>query len=486
MSVPMPVVQKTARFLVIDDDPSMSTLVQGLIPNSVASVTAAMTIQDGVRLASERQFDVVILDHLLPDGLGLELIPRLVAQDRLRPILYITAQSGAHTAIEAIKSGAFDYLSKPINFSLLKKRLIEAIEYRNLMRLPVVVDGEAATNLKNDVLVGRCQAMQEVFKNIGRLANLFEAVLIEGEVGTGKEMIARAIHAYGERQQSDFLKISGEALGESLAKMDSYSLTNCFPQARGGTIFIEEIASLSSSLQTKLLSVIQPIDRPSLGETRVIVSTSVPSRQLLERGILRSDLYYFLSPYTVRVPSLRERGDDFELLVAHFMQRLTSVSATNREGGPPRVSASALSLLRGHDWPGNVAQLKSVLQTALHESRGAVLASAALRQALDGSHSVADETEDGVELHGEVDKWDLAQFVQRRLSSETHQLYDDAVAELDRSLLTLVLRHTRGNQAQAAKLLGMTRTSLRKKIIVSKINLSRLFASEANELGPSG
>jgi DNA-binding NtrC family response regulator len=200
---------------------------------------------------------------------------------------------------------------------------------------------------------------------------------------------------------------------------------------------------------------------------------------LLERGTLRSDLYYFLSPYTVRVPALREREEDLELLVCHFMQRLARVTATNQNQGPPRVSASALSLLRSHDWPGNVAQLRSVLQTALHESRGAVLASAALHQALDGGSGVVNLSGDELEPTSEIGAWDLVQFVQARLRSGTDHLYDDAVAELDRSLLTLVLRHTHGNQAQAAKLLGMTRTSLRKKIVAAQIDVSRLSDSEA-------
>jgi two-component system nitrogen regulation response regulator GlnG len=470
---------KTARILVIDDDPTMSTLVHGLIPGAATCITSALTIADGIRLATEQRFEVIVLDHLLPDGFGLDQIQQLVAHDRLRPILYITAQSGAHTAIEAIKRGAFDYLTKPINFNLLKKRLNEALEYRNLTRMPVLVESGSIENSESDVLIGRCRAMQEVYKNIGRLANMSDAVLIEGEIGTGKEMIARAIHSYGARQQEQFLKISSDDVTDALQQVEKPSLEQCFPQCRGGTLLVEEITSLTIAMQAKLLVTLQrnSIENPSA--IRLMISTSVPSRQLLERGILRSDLYYFLSPYTVRVPPLREREEDLELLVAHFMQRLARVTATNQNQGPPRVSASALSLLRGHDWPGNVAQLKSVLQTALHESRGAVLASAALHQALDGGATIVNESGDELESISEIGSWDLVHFVQEHLSNGTDHLYDDAVAELDRSLLTLVLRHTHGNQAQAAKLLGMTRTSLRKKIVAARIDVSRLSDLEA-------
>jgi DNA-binding NtrC family response regulator len=468
---------KTARILVVDDDPSMSTLVHGLVPGATTCITSALTIAEGVRLASERIFDVIVLDHMLPDGLGLDQIQQLVAHDRLRPILYITAQSGAHTAIEAIKQGAFDYLTKPINFGLLKKRLHEALEYRSLTRLPVLVESTSVEN-ESDVLIGRCRAMQEVYKNIGRLANLPDAVLIEGEVGTGKEMIARAIHSYGSRRQAEFLKVSSEELTDALLQAEKQTLDQCFPKCCGGTLLVEELTSLTNATQAKLLASLQRIAAKGVASTRLIISTSVPSRQLIERGILRSDLYYFLSPYTVRVPALREREDDLELLISHFMQRLAHISATNQNQGPPRVSEAALNLLRSHDWPGNVAQLKSVLQTALHESRGAVLASAALHQALDGAgdlHQVIDNEPDST---GEIGPWDLASFVQNRLGSETNQLYDEAIAELDRSLLTLVLRHTNGNQAQAAKILGMTRTSLRKKVVATSIDLSRLSDSD--------
>ncbi len=472
-------VHKTARILVIDDDPSMATLVHGLIPGAATCMTSALTIADGIRLASEQRFDVIVLDHMLPDGLGLDQIKQLVAHDRLRPILYITAQSGAHTAIEAIKRGAFDYLTKPINFGLLKKRLNEALEYRTLTRLPVLVESASIHSPESDALIGRCRAMQEVYKNIGRLANLPDTVLIEGEVGTGKEMIARAIHAYGTRQQAEFFKVNSEELTEALQHTEKHSLDQHFPQSRGGTLFVEDLTSLSNATQAKLIAALRACVGSSPTATRLIISTSVPSRQLLERGILRSDLYYFLSPYTVRVPALREREEDLELLVSHFMQRLAHVTATNQNQGPPRVSASALSLLRNHDWPGNVAQLKSVLQTALHESQGAVLAGAALHQALDGGHSNVHDMHDEIVCTGEIGTWDLVRFVQKRISSETDHLYDDAIAELDRSLITLVLRHTQGNQAAAAKILGMTRTSLRKKIVATHIDVSRLSDSEA-------
>ena len=199
----------------------------------------------------------------------------------------------------------------------------------------------------------------------------------------------------------------------------------------------------------------------------------------MQCGSLRSDLFYFLSPYTIRVPALRDRIEDLELLVGHFMQGLLQVSSAVQDTGPPRVSQSAMNLLRAYDWPGNVAQLKSVLQSVLLESRGAILATDALHRALDPSvrpkpveesHTTQPPTIDGI--------WNLAAFANEQLKQGTDCLYEASIQKLDQQLIMMVLKHTQGNQAQAARLLGMTRTSLRRKIAATNIRLS--------DFGPAG
>lgn len=514
---------KHARILVVDDDSSMAPLVHALAVDAsiggslAADITAATTLADGVRAAAEQRFDVIILDHLLPDGQGLDVVGQFIAQDRLRPILYITAQSGAHTAIEAIKQGAFDYLTKPLDFALLKQRICETLEYRRLTRMPVLIDGDGSRAAddcegqepdgQNDVLVGRCRAMQEVYKCIGRLASLPAPVLIEGEVGTGKEMIARAIHQYGSRQQAPFLKVNVQQFEAAIERSDAQAashsfLTDLFPACDGGTLLLEELSALSSGLQSRLLELLKQQPTSPAGGVRLIASTVYPREQLLERGKLRSDLFYFLSPYTVRVPALRQREQDVELLVAHFMHRLARVAPASEHHPPPRVSPAAMDLLRHYDWPGNVAQLKSVLQSVLMESRGAVLATDALRRSLGSGQALGHAASTSVEsepiglpsaarLAAHADDrseasgfaWELSSFVRQRLHAGTDRLYEEVLSQLDRSLLQLVLQHTRGNQAQAAKVLGMTRTSLRKKIALAQIDLARLSQSAATSAG---
>ncbi len=476
MSVALP---RLDRVLVIDDDPSVGTIIQTLADLGTRNVVVALTLAEGLRVSCEQRFDVVLLDHRLPDGDGLERLDDLIMHDRMRPVLYITAQSGSQTAIEAIKRGAFDYLSKPFDFAFLKQRLGEAREYRKLTRIPVLVDASDGQPMESDVLVGRCRAMQEVYKRIGRLAALSKFVLVEGEVGTGKEMIARTIHNHGSRKGKPFMKLSTSDFNELAMQHEMFGNDNFdqiepsdrLRECEGGSLLIEEIGGMSLPLQSRLLRFLQqyPLD------LSVVCSTSTPSRELVQRGLLRSDLFYFLSPYTIRVPALRDRIEDLELLVGHFMQGLLQVSSAVQDTGPPRVSPSAINLLRTYDWPGNVAQLKSVLQSVLLESRGAILATDALHRALDTSlRSKPTRESQTTQTLSIDDEWDFAAFANEQLKQGTDCLYEAVIQRLDRQLVMMVMKHTQGNQAQAARILGMTRTSLRRKIAAARMRLSNL------------
>lgn len=473
-----------ARLLVVDDDPGMHTLVHDLVDNESTSIISAMTLAEGLRIASLQRVDVVLLDHLLPDGEGLDRIADFIAHDRLRPILYVTAQAGSKTAIEAIKRGAFEYLSKPIDFKLLRQRIAEAIEYRRLTRLPVLMDSLSSEETDSDILVGRCRGMQEVYKSIGRFSTLRTPVLIEGEVGTGKEMIARAIHQNGPCASGPFRKISSKEFGDAELQIELFGGSHAKPSAilncGGGTLMIDDIDNWSVATQSRLLRFFQShsIDEVS-ADTRIILATSFKVRDLVQSKKLRNDLFYLLSPYVIRVPALRERQGDLELLVSHFMQRIAHVSSTQQEQGPPRVSSNAMQLLNDYDWPGNVAELKSVLQGVLTESRGAVLATDSLVRFLDLGRSTAFDFDtkqlNSKIVHAAVQEtsinksesgqtWDLRAFVDQQVALGTERLYEQVIGILDEKLLHLIMQHTNGNRVRAAKLLGITRTSLRRKM----------------------
>lgn len=479
-----------ARLLVVDDDPGMHTLIHDLLDSESIAVLSASTLEEGLKIAAVQRIDVVLLDHLLPDGQGIDRIADFIAHDRLLPILYVTAQAGSKTAIDAIKRGAFEYLSKPLDFELLRKRIVEAIEYRRLTRVPVLVESTLSDGAERDILVGRCLGMQEVYKSIGRLSNLRSPILIEGEVGTGKEMIARTIHQNGAFASGPFRKISSREFEDAELQVELFggaspsdgkpsAILNC----SRGTLIIDDIDHLSVATQSRLLRYLQSnaIDGME-ADTRVILASSFKIRDLVQSGRLTNDLYYFLSPYVIRVPALRERQEDLELLVSHFMQRLAHVTLAQQTLGPPRVSNAALQLLKAYDWPGNIAELKSVLQGVLTESRGAILASDALQRFLEVGRSTA-ATLEPTQLNSgmadnSIDKlsenkqhsrnnWDLQAFVDQQITLGTDRLYEQAVALLDVQLLNLVMKHTNGNRVKAAKLLGITRTSLRRKMNVS-------------------
>jgi len=308
--------------------------------------------------------------------------------------------------------------------------------------------------------------------------------LIEGEVGTGKEMIARTIHDHGSRKGKAFTKLStGDysdlAIQQELFGNDArdpIGETCLLKKSEGGTLLIEEISGLSLPLQSRLLRFLQQRDI----DMSIIFSTSTSSRELVQRGSLRSELFYFLSPYAIRVPALRDRTDDFELLVAHFMQRLLQVSAASQNEGPPRVSHGAIDLLKAHDWPGNVAQLKSVLQSVLLESKGAVLATDTLHRSLNtGKPKLNNDDATPHKPTPNESKWNLTSFVSEQLEKGTDALYESVIQRLDQQLVIMVLQHTQGNQAQASRLLGMTRTSLRRKIASSNIRLSDFAATSS-------
>ncbi|XZE43682.1 sigma-54-dependent transcriptional regulator [Pirellulaceae bacterium SH467] len=481
-----------ARVLVIDDDPSMVPLVEGLLPKGV-SITGARTLEKGKSLAADHRFDVILLDQILPDGAGLDCIEALLSNDRLKPILFVTAQSDASTAIEATRKGAFDYLPKPLDFSFLRQRLLEALEYRELMRTPVVLDDP--TNPSQEILVGRCRLMQEVYKSIGRLAAIRNAVLIEGESGTGKELVARTIHQYGEFRSFPIEKYMANDVDSLICELSEAKPNDC-EHGEHRTILVEDIEHLSLANQSRILQLVRHRTETSTSRTRWFFTTSTSTRSLLDRGVLRSDFFYLLSSTLIALPPLRKRDGDLELLVSHFLQKTSQIRST-QNGHTPRISPDAMHLLREYAWPGNVAELRSVLDRVLLESRGVIQANDTLRRLLSdlrtesslqhwkntqgtgGSPSDTVSSVSNMTPHS----FDLLAFAKEQLKDrQVSSLYDLCIEKLESTLLPLVLHHTSGNRAAAARILGMTRTSLRKKML--SLGLIADDSMDDSESGP--
>ncbi len=468
--------------LIVDDEPNILLAFRRAFRDGAVEVLTASTAAEGLTLARERRPDAVVLDVHLPDRTGLEMLRELQALDARCPVVFITGHGTTDTAIEAMKLGAFDYLLKPLELPHLRAVLDRAFTVSRLMRVPAVVAADApADDDRTDAIVGRCPAMQEVYKAIGRVAAQNVAVLITGETGTGKELVARALYQHGERSGKPFLAVNCAAIPETLLESELFghekgAFTGAerrrigkFEQCDGGTLFLDEVGAMTPALQAKLLRVLQDqrFERVGGAETlradvRVLAATNLNLEAEVSAGRFRQDLYYRLSVFTIHLPPLRERGDDLALLARHYVRRF------GRELGKEarEVSPEALELLRRYPWPGNVRELQSVLKQALLKAAGPLLLP-------DFLPPLPGQTAEGPGAPGEAAETGLEELIEERLRTAGGDLYDAAVRWLEKRLLTRVLRHTGGNQVQAAKILGINRGSIRAKVRELGIRIDR-------------
>lgn len=456
--------------LVIDDEAAILHAFGRVFRAPDVRLLTASTAAEGLEVVASERPDTVILDINLPDQSGLQAYRQLRQIDARVPVLFITGHATTDQAIEAMKLGAFDFLMKPLDIKNLRELVQRAFEISRLMRVPALVSHEeSATDIddQSDILVGRCPAMQEVYKAIGRVAPQNVTVLILGESGTGKELVARAIYQHSNRAKSPFLAINCAAIPEMLLESELFghekgAFTGAerkrigkFEQSNGGTLFLDEAGDMAPLTQSKLLRVLQEqrFERVGGSETiqtdvRIIAATNRDLEKLVMAEQFRNDLYYRLSIFTIKLPALRDRLDDLPLLVEHFLRRFNR----ELEKEVQHVAPESFEILRKHQWPGNLRELQSVLKQALLRATGRVLLP-------DFLPSLA-APEPIVAPAGNVD-WDS--FITSRLQAGSQDLYAEMLGQMERQLLTRVLNHTAGNQLQAAKILGITRGSLRTK-----------------------
>jgi two-component system nitrogen regulation response regulator GlnG len=479
--------------LVIDDDPAVLHVFRRVFQDSDVRVFTSGSAAEGLELLSQKHPDAVILDIMLPDADGLETFQRIQAKDSKVPVIFITAGGTSDTAIEAMKRGAFDYLLKPLDFNKIRDLTNRAFQIRRFMHVPVGVCSIApnASAHPTDHLVGRCDAIQEVYKAIGRVAPQNVTVLIRGESGTGKELIARAIYQHSPRASGRFLAVNCAAIPESLLESELFghekgSFTGAdtkrigkFEQCNGGTLFLDEVGDMTPLVQSKLLRVLQEqrFERVGGNETiktdvRIIAATNRDLEKMVAKGEFRPDLYYRLNGFTLRLPPLRERREDILVLLEHFL------AIYNRELGKSvrDIAPDALELLMNYHWPGNVRELQSVLKKALLQTTGPVLLADFLPEEVRGGSPRGRAVQARDPSAASLDA-----FIDERLRARSEDLYAEALALMERSLLTRVLRHTGGNQSWAAKVLGITRGSLRNKIRLLRISIDQVVTVDDEE-----
>jgi DNA-binding NtrC family response regulator len=483
--------------LVIDDDRSVVPLIRSACKHVEIEIVTAETAEDGLKLLREHQPDILLLDVMLPGVTGLELFDRVRRIDPRVPVIYMTAGSESDTAIEAMKLGALDYLMKPLDVARIRALVEQALEIRRLMETPVQLPEFNRQPGRDSELIGRSASMLEVYKAVGRVAPQTVTVLIRGESGTGKELIARAIYQHSARRGKPFLAVNCAALPETLLESELFghekgSFTGAdhrrigkFEQCNGGTIFLDEVGDMAPLSQAKLLRLLQEqrFERVGGNETiktdvRIIAATNRDLEAMTAETTFRPDLYYRLNGFTIKVPPLRERGDDILLLIEAFLSRYS------QELNKPlqRVSPDALKILVEHPWPGNVRELQSMLRKALLNLTGPVLVPDFLPEELRHGGGAAAATESAAAENGLPS--DLAGLVKSRLSGGSENLYAEALEFMERYLVTRVLQTTGGNQSKAAKILGITRGSLRNKTHSLGIKIGQVVsAGEAEEEG---
>lgn len=466
-----------ATILIADDDKAIRTVLSqalGRQGHSVRTTGNAATLWQWV---SEGLGDLVITDVVMPDESGLELIPRI---KKIRPnlrIIVMSAQNTLLTAVQATERGAFEYLPKPFDLrefvSIVERALSEPLGTNS------AAAASAAAEEEQLPLIGRSPAMQDIYRVLARVMGTDLSVMIYGESGTGKELVARALHDYGKRRHGPFVAINMAAIPRELIESELFGhekgaftgatarYSGRFEQAAGGSLFLDEIGDMPLEAQTRLLRVLQEGEFTTVGgraairaEARIIAATHRDLRQLVRQGLFREDLFYRLNVVPIRLPPLRERGEDIPELVRHFLGRV------QEEGLPGKtLDPDAMAELRRYSWPGNVRELENLVRrlAALYsqETIGVAVIKGELedRQPRPERQAVMDESMSAaVERHLR----DYFSAHQGRLPASG--LYDRVLREIERPLIELSLNATRGNQIRAAELLGVNRNTLRKKI----------------------
>ena len=461
----------THRVLIVDDDKNLRYAFRRILDPLEYEIDEAGSGEEALEKLDRGAYSVIFMDLRMPGMSGLDCLSRVHEIDNKIPVIMITAFGTTELAIEAVKRGAYDFVLKPFEVDDIIRLADQAVNaYRLMTRKVDLPMGEPARFGESDILVGRSRAMQEVYKQIGRVAQSEANVLIRGASGTGKELVARAIYHHSKRVGKPFLAVNCAAIPEGLLESELFghergAFTSAehrrlgkFERADGGTLFLDEIGDMSPITQAKILRVLQDgvIERVGGSElihvdVRIIAATHRDLAKLIKEGQFREDLFFRLNVFTIELPSLAERKDDIPILVQYFVAQ--GNSRLNK--AVSQLPQETIQKLMAHSWRGNVRELENVIDRALIVSTGPTL--------LPESISFAEQTGPTPVPERELTDSELLDRVFDHLSEHFDQ-GEPILPTLEREMLRRALVREHGNQVQAARLLGMSRQTLRNRL----------------------
>ncbi len=467
------------KILIVDDDEGVRWVLKKSLEKAGLDVFLARNGVEALPLISDESIAVALLDIRMPGMTGLELLDAIQKAGSKIAVIIMTAQATMQNAIEAMRKGAFDYITKPFDLDHVNLTVKKAIDVRNL--------SIEARSLRREVrdkyeggLIGTSPAMREIYKTIGRVAESEATVLINGESGTGKELVARAIHFHSIRAGRPFIAVNSAAIPSELLESELFGhekgafsgavnrKIGKFEAAAGGTLFLDEIGDMNLSLQGKLLRVLQEREFERVGgvdpiktDVRVIAATHRNLEKTVQENRFRQDLFYRLNVIQINIPPLRKRKEDIPLLADYFLGKYQPASLN-----PKVLTEETLKILKAYDWPGNVRELENAVQRAVTLCQGTKIFPESLPpQLFSLSRDVSFTFENFLEEK-------IGDLVERMGGLEQADIYNMVMQRVEKPLITLVLKKTEGNQVHAARLLGINRNTLRKRIRSLKIRVT--------------
>ena len=469
--------------IIAEDDESIRLVTSRYLQDLGYEILIASNLKELWKLIESNKGDALITDVMLPDGELFDILPQIIEYRENLPVIVVSAKNNLQTAISATKQGAYEYLPKPFDLDELQKLIKKALESKQNFKNKTKIKNESEKQL----IVGRSPAMQDLYKSIARLSQNDLTVMIYGESGTGKELVAKALHKYSKRSEKPLIALNMAAIPNDLIESELFghekgSFTGAhqksdgkFKLAEKGTLFLDEIGDMPIDAQTRLLRVLQEGEFTPIGgkekiqaDARIIAATNKNLSNLIEKGEFREDLFYRLNVVPISIPPLRERKEDIPELVNHFLGKAKDLKLE-----PKKFTSESFQILEKYQWPGNVRELENFILKLCALYTDENIMNEDLTEEIKNLQKLDQQMLDTENQFSKILENYLSRNINKINKEYQGDVYNYFITELEKVLLSEVLKNKNGNQLKAAELLGLNRNTLRKKITELNINLDQ-------------